>query len=306
MGVHIHGNLRENLHLPRSSNTNRTCIKEYQIFYMSSNQVRPSTGAGKTDVESNIAEVDKISRVFDLVKEDPAFGLFSIFRLHPCWCDSNGRNDGDCCCNGMVKIMPLTIFMCQWLCLIALGINQWTDYTRGFCPNSGTLTEKLLMMGISAIYFVRSSLLLRKNYSDTFDNQDKMMTHRAADTVFDFYQRLDWLHQFSHHILSTLFNLWIVFVAKDVMDMVLNSLAIEFLTQLDDEFKTMYFDNYAGLKTRLYELLDKQAETWESCQSKWMKRFDYVFNCLMLLILLASLFVPLVCLTMIFFSPYCK
>ena len=88
--------------------------------------------------------------------------------------------------------------------------------------------------------------------------------------------------------------------------MVLNSLAIEFLTQLDDEFKTMYFDNYAGLKTRLYELLDKQVETWESCQSKWMKRFDYVFNCLMLLILLASLFMPLVCLTMIFFSPYCK
>ena len=90
------------------------------------------------------------------------------------------------------------------------------------------------------------------------------------------------------------------------MDMVLNSLAIEFLTQLDDEFKTMYFDNYGRLKKRLHELEKTQVKTWESCQSKWMKRFDYVFNCLMLLILLASLFVPLVCLTMIFFSPYCK
>ena len=39
------------------------------------------------------------------------------------------------------------------------------------------------------------------------------------------------------------------------MDMVLNSLAIEFLTQLsDDEFKTMYFDNYGRLKKRLHEL----------------------------------------------------
>ena len=202
--------------------------------------------------------------------------------------------------------MPLIIFMCQWVCLIALGINQWTDYTRGFCPNSGTVTEKILMMGISAIYFVRSSLLLRKNIASTFENEAKLLADRAEDSVFDFYTRLDWLHQFSHQILSTLFNLWIVFVANDVMDMVLNSLAIEFLTQLDDEFKTMYFDNYGRLKKRLHELEKTQVKTWESCQSKWMKRFDCAFGCLMLLIILASLLVPLLCLAMIFFSPYCK
>ena len=104
----------------------------------------------------------------------------------------------------------INIFMCQWVCLIALGINQWTDYTRGFCPNSGTITEKILMMGISAIYFVRSSLLLRKNMASTFENEAKLLADRAEDSVFDFYTRLDWLHQFSHQILSTLFNLWII------------------------------------------------------------------------------------------------
>ena len=95
--------------------------------------------------------------------------------------------------------MPLIIFMPHGYA-DRLGLNQWTDYTRGFCHYSGTITEKILMMGISAIYFVRISLLLRKNIASTFENEAKLLADRAEDSVFDFYTRLDWLHQFSFFV----------------------------------------------------------------------------------------------------------
>ena len=41
-------------------------------------------------------------------------------------------------------------------------------------------------------------------------------------------------------------NIWIVFVEKDLQNMILNSLAAEFLMQLDNEFEEIYFMHMPG------------------------------------------------------------
>ena len=53
-----------------------------------------------------------------------------------------------------------------------------------------------------------------------------------------------------------LLNLWLVYRAPTPLDMVLNSLAMEFVLKLDDEFKATYFANHPHAVAEVLAVLD--------------------------------------------------
>ena len=71
-----------------------------------------------------------------------------------------------------------------------------SDYTRGFCPTRYCY-RKNIDDGYFGNLFCTIKFTVRKNIASTFENEAKLLADRAEDSVFDFYTRLDWLHQFS-------------------------------------------------------------------------------------------------------------
>ena len=52
---------------------------------------------------------------------------------------------------------------------------------------------------------------------------------------------MDTFQEFVFNIFVYGANIWIVFVDNDIQNMILNSMAMEFLMQLDNEFEEYYF-----------------------------------------------------------------
>ena len=48
-------------------------------------------------------------------------------------------------------------------------------------------------------------------------------------------------------------NIWVVFIETDIRDMILNSLAMEFLMILDNEFEELYFRYMPGSADDIYD-----------------------------------------------------
>ena len=64
---------------------------------------------------------------------------------------------------------------------------------------------------------------------------------------------LDTFQEFFFTILVFCANLWVVFVKEDIKDMILNSLAMEFLMTLDNKFKELYFKYLLGTADDIFD-----------------------------------------------------
>ena len=64
---------------------------------------------------------------------------------------------------------------------------------------------------------------------------------------------IDTFQEFLFSLIVYGANLWIVFVENDIQNMILNSLAMEFLMQLDNEFQEMYFNYLPGAAEDIYD-----------------------------------------------------
>ena len=115
-----------------------------------------------------------------------------------------------------------------------------------------------------------------------------------------------------------LVNLYIVFVAAEPLDMVLNCLALEFIADLDNQFKEYMFLTWTE-KERLIIAFKKAMTTplekgrygsWDRFCKKYIddkKGFDMLLIFFLVLgFLFSILFAPLVSLAMIVFGPICK
>ena len=89
------------------------------------------------------------------------------------------------------------------------------------------------MFSVSLLYFVRSFFL--------WDNlTDRTRLNRMIPSI-DFWVMMDTFQEFGFNLMVYLANLWIVFSNESLQEMILNSLAMEFLMNLDNEFEEMYF-----------------------------------------------------------------
>ena len=123
---------------------------------------------------------------------------------------------------------------------------------------------------------------------------------------------IDTFQEFSFSLLVYGANMWVVFVETDIQNMILNSLAMEFLMVLDNEFEELYFQYLPGAADDIYDNIfvsyDENIELLEERQKK-----DKCFNCFScvlfipykLLVISVFLF-PAFCFFMIFAGPICK
>ena len=107
-------------------------------------------------------------------------------------------------------------------------------------------------------------------------------------------------------------NIWVVFIDTDIQNMILNSLAMEFLMMLDNEFEELYFQYMPGSADDIYDnIFVSYHENKELLEER--QKNDYCFKCFSgcvfipyKLLVLSVFFFPFFCFFMIFAGPFCK
>jgi len=227
----------------------------------------------------------------EIVKASPSFGMFSLFKYHL----KHGYKNQELKKNNKIY---------QWLLYSALVADEAKSYNGTICGNTDTIENKLMISGISIIYFVRSFFL--------WDNITNSISLKKMNKVNSVTSILDTFQEFSFTLVVYFANIWVVFVEEDIQNMILNSLAMEFLMVLDNEFEELYFQYVPGSAEYIYDnifvsyeenkilLEDRQQD------DKCFRCFSYVIFVPYKLLVLALFLFPFFCFFMIFAGPTCK
>lgn len=243
-----------------------------------------------------------------IVTQDPKFGMFSLFKYH---IHRGYRNDilkakNAFYCSHIFSLLfclPILIFAIQWIVYIALFVHDTKTFDKNFCPNESSIETKLIMLAVSMLYFIRSFFL--------WDNlTDRTRLNRMMPSI-DIWVMIDTFQEFGFNLLVYLANLWIVFSNESLTEMILNSLAMEFLMNLDNEFEEMYFkflpeaavDIYDNVFVNFRDNQEKLKKRKKSCTFNIVRCVFYIpFKILVLSLLLF----PVFCVIMMFYGPICK
>ena len=110
--------------------------------------------------KEELSDEEKIA----IVTQDPKFGMFSLFKYH---IHRGYRNDVLKAKNAfycshifsLIFMLPILIFIIQWIVYIALLVHETKTFDKGFCPNDSSIEMKLIMLAVSMLYFIRSFFL---------------------------------------------------------------------------------------------------------------------------------------------------
>jgi len=191
------------------------------------------------------AEEPSDSEKREIVLSDPKFGMFSLFLWHTM---STPFRSSRFFCSDVFSLslaLPIVLFVTQWILYIALVSHEVKEFDGNFCPNQGTFENKMMMLGIGLIYFIRSfflwDLLTVQNH--------KMNRMDNISAIMDTFQ------EFLFNILVYTANLWLIFGENDIQNMIMNSLAMEFLMRADNEFEEFYFSNMPEAAVNIYDTM---------------------------------------------------
>jgi hypothetical protein len=245
----------------------------------------------------------------ETVKATPSFGMFSLFKYHVKrgYLNKELKKTNKIFCShifSLIFALPILIFIGQWLLYIALIINENNKFNGEICSGNGSIENKIMISGISIVYFARSFFI--------WDNITNSLSLKKMNRVNSITSIIDTFQEFSFSLLVYGANMWVVFIEQDIQNMILNSLAMEFLMVLDNEFEELYFQYLPGAADDIYDNIfvsyDENIELLEKRQKK-----DKCFNCFScvlfipykLLVISVFLF-PAFCFFMIFAGPICK
>ena len=244
----------------------------------------------------------------DIVIADPKFGMFSLMKYHFKRGHKNEilkkRNSYYCSHTfSLLSFLPIIIFFIQWAIYIALIAAEVRTHDGDWCPNTSTWDGKLIMFSVSLLYYIRSFFL--------WDNlTDRTRLNRMLPSV-DIWVMLDTFQEFGFNLVVYLANIWIVFSNESVQEMILNSLAMEFLMNLDNEFEEIYFTYLPEVAVDIYDNLfvsfsdnkKKLEKRNKSCAFKCIRHSFYVpFK----LLVFSLMIFPIFCLFAAFYGAVCK
>lgn len=245
----------------------------------------------------------------DAVLKDPKFGMFSLYKYHVTRGYHNDalKDKNMMFCSHIFSLyaaLPILIVIAQWVLLISLVVSEWENYELGVCPQRAPLAEKLTMAGISIMYFTRSFFL--------WDNMvDRSRLYKMVP-VIDIWVILDTFMEFSYALMVNIANLWLVFIDTSVSNMLMNSLAMEFLMQMDNEYEELYFEFLPESAADIFDhVFVTHRENRKLVQQKVESSVCFRFlRCMSwipfkLLTISMALF-PVVCLAFVFIGAYCK
>tara|TARA_B100001093_G_scaffold249833_2_gene239242 strand:+ start:2363 stop:3280 length:918 start_codon:yes stop_codon:yes gene_type:complete len=243
-----------------------------------------------------------------IVLSDPKFGMFTLMKYHLTKGYKNEilkKKNAFYCSHifSLLAFLPILVFISQWSIYIALVANELDSFDGEYCPNRADWKKKLTMFASCLIYFIRSFFL--------WDNLTDRTRLRKMIPSTSLLVMLDTFQEFGFNLFVYMANLWIVFVEDDLLDMILNCLAMEFLMNLDNEFEEMYFhylpeaaiDIYDNLFVNYYENQQIINKRNKSCMFKFVHCLSWLpFK----LVLLSLLFFPIICLFSMIYLPICK
>ena len=127
----------------------------------------------------------------------------------------------------------------------------------------------------------------------------------------DIWVMLDTFQEFGFNLVVYLANIWIVFNNDSVQEMILNSLAMEFLMNLDNEFEEMYFHFLPGVAVDIYDNLfvsfaDNKKKLEKRNKSCAFKCIRYSFYLPFKLLIFSLMIFPIFCLFAAFYGAVCK
>ena len=245
----------------------------------------------------------------EIVLTDPRLGMFSLFAYHVNrgYKNQELKKSNKVFCSHIFSLffaLPILIFISQWMLYIGLIAHEINSFDGDFCPNKSNIENKLLMAATGIIYFVRSFFI--------WDNLTSRIGLKKMNRIDNIPAIIDTFQEFLFSLIVYGANLWIVFVENDIQNMILNSLAMEFLMQLDNEFQEMYFNYLPGAAEDIYDniyvsykenrvlLEDKYRE------SRCFKCFSYTLWVPYKILVIATFVFPIVCLFMAIAGPICK
>jgi len=247
------------------------------------------------------------SDMADILLNWPAFGTFNLFM---------------CSKSIYTKFCALSIMLVQVVVPVGVFAAQYHSYNKGWCPSTGSPSQRVLMSGIALFYLVRGCLIydekaVWKSADEDFPKSSKDLRpwhHESTKkfvkitesglrcTTLASYGLIDQTMHLTYESLVLLLNLWLVFIADSALDIVLNSLAMEFVGKIDDEFKVRYFDLGYG------HVIAKDIMTQELHKPSIDKGpADGCLLCLGLFLWSLGFFLlPVVSFVMLFYGAACK
>ena len=245
----------------------------------------------------------------EIVLASPSFGMFSLFKYHLKYGYLNKelKKSNKVYCSHIFSLilgLPILVFIGQWLLYGALISHEVNVYDGMICNNSSSIENKMMISGISIIYFVRSFFL--------WDNITNSISLRKMNKVNSFTSIIDTFQEFSFTLVVYGANIWVVFIENDIQNMILNSLAMEFLMILDNEFEELYFQYMPGSAEDIYDNIfvsyteNKLLLEDRRRDDKCFRYFSYVMFIPYKLLVLSIFLFPAFCFFMIFAGPICK
>jgi len=261
--------------------------------------------------KNNDEENDDISpeEKTELVLQDPKFGMFSLFAYH-IYSGNHSfamkRRNTVFCSHifSLIFALPILVFLTQWIMYISIVRHQMRTYDGGICPNSAKTEERLLMVAVSLFYFIKSFFL--------WDNIVDRTHRKRMIPATSYIVMIDTFQEFGFNILVYLTNLWVIFAEKDFLNMFFNTIAMEFLMEMDNLFEREYFEYLPGVAVDIYDkyfvsyrdnLILVNQKSHDSFSFRCCRRITWLpFKFLILLFLI----LPVICFAMIFFGAVCK
>lgn len=176
-------------------------------------------------------DLEKIEELSDeekkeIVLRDPKWGMLSMMNymlLH-------GDNRECSHVFGRQFCLPIVVFLSQWLLFAGIVIHNLKQSTE--CGTK-SIESKFLIISIALIYFVNSFFL----YDDIRDRSRQIKVACSSSYLV----MIDAIQEHIFNLFVNIANLWIIYTTDDFVDGLFNSLALEFLMNLDNNYEVMYF-----------------------------------------------------------------
>ena len=259
-----------------------------------SNAMRTDISRGSSDVEDANKILSREEKI-ECVLRDPKFGMFSLMSM----CD---QLSGIYCSKTFSALcaLPVCVFVAQWAMFIGIVAHKMRT-TEEWCPHSADADGKIVMIGISLLYFVNSFFQF-----DNIVSRRRQSKRYPSDNVLVL---LDAFQEYSFNLSIYVANLFIIYTTPDVVDMLFNSLAMEFVASLDNEFERTFFAYHPSLAVDIYDryfvtaaesraLRKKRKGCFKVCLWVTWVPFKLLIMCFMLL--------PVFCAGMVVFGAVCK
>ena len=270
-------------------------------------QIMPECSIPSTQSDDFNVDIDE---KIDTVLSDPKFGMFSLFMWH--WNEGYKnkelREKNVVYCSHIFSLwsgLPLIVFLSQWTMYVALLMYMYSfTMDHKMCPRKGAYSDKVLMAGVALLYFVKSFFLW-----DALVDRSRRRKVNPSNSVIVL---LDGLQEIGFNLLCYVGNLWIVFHEENIINAILDSLAMEFLMVLDNQFEELYFSYLPGNAVKIYDdLFVTYAENESMVQEKKQKSCTFWLCARVLqipykLLQLCLILFPFCCIAMVAYGIYCK